>query len=146
MKVEIKIDDTCEEPRVVIVTDRMTEELNALVALLSEPRIDTLAGFRDNVLELLPCGEIVRIYAQNQRVYAKTAEGEYTLKQRLYELGERLDPKVFARISNSEIINLKMVSSMDLGFSGTICVRFKTGETSYVSRRYVARIKQILGI
>ena len=146
MKVEIKIDGTCEEPRVVIVTDRMTEELRALFALLSEPRVETLAGFQDTTLELLPYGDVVRIYSQNQKVYAKTAKGEYTLKQRLYELEEKLDPKLFVRISNSEIINLKMVSSLDLGFSGTICVRFKTGEASYVSRRYVARIKKVLGI
>lgn len=146
MKVEIKIDDTCREPRVVIVTDRMTEDLSALVALLSGSRIDTVAGFRENMLELLSCGDIVRIYTQNQKVYAKTAKDEYLLKHRLYELEEKLDPKVFVRISNAEIINLKMVSSMDLSLSGTICVRFRTGETSYVSRRYVTRIKQILGI
>lgn len=146
MKVEMKLDESCEEPHVIIVTNRMTEELGSLLAFLSDSRLETLAGFRENVLELLPCEEIVRIYAQNQKVYAGTVKGEFLLKQRLYELSARLDPRVFVRISNSEIMNLKKVSSMELGLSGTICVRFKTGETSYVSRRYVAKIKQILGI
>lgn len=44
------------------------------------------------------------------------------------------------------IINLKKVKGFDLGFSGTICVNFQNGLTAYVSRHYVAKIKQVLGI
>ena len=50
------------------------------------------------------------------------------------------------RISNSEMINLKTVRSFDLSLAGTICVSLKNGETAYVSRRYVSRIKEALGM
>jgi DNA-binding LytR/AlgR family response regulator len=63
----------------------------------------------------------------------------------LYELEERLDNR-FVRISNSEIVNLKKVKSLDLSFVGTICMELSNGEVSYVSRRYVSKMKKILGL
>ena len=50
------------------------------------------------------------------------------------------------RISNSEIVNLKKVRGFDLSFAGTICVSLSDGSVTYVSRRYVSKIKQVLGI
>ena len=68
---------------------------------------------------------------------AVTGKGEYTVRIRLYEIEERLNPGQFVRISNSEIINLKKVKNFDLSFTGTICVELVNGMTTYVSRRYV---------
>ena len=56
------------------------------------------------------------------------------------------DGSIFVRISNSEIVNLKKVRSIDLSFVGTICMEMTDGEVSYVSRRYVSKIKKILGL
>ena len=36
--------------------------------------------------------------------------------------------------------------SFDLSFAGTICVALRDGTVTYVSRRYVSKIKQVLGI
>ena len=35
MQVEIKIDDACRETKIIILTDKMTEEINSLVRKLS---------------------------------------------------------------------------------------------------------------
>ena len=76
----------------------------------------------------------------------QTAGGVLDLKERLYELEGRLDRHTFVRISHSEIINLRKAKAFDLRLSGTISVRLADGSVSYVSRRYVARIKQLLGV
>lgn len=146
MQVEIKIDNTCKEPKIIVVTDQLTDEIHALVSRLSEefPRI--LSGFRNDTLEVLEQSDIFRLYASAGKVYAVTSRGEYTLRLRLYELEERLEKDSFVRISNSEIINLKKVKNFDLSFTGTICVSLSDGTVTYVSRRYVNKIKQILGI
>ena len=89
---------------------------------------------------------MIRIYAANSKVFAVTDSGEYTLRLRLYEVEERLDPNQFVRISGSEIVNLKKVKNFDLSFAGTICVELMNGTSSFVSRRYVSKIKKILGI
>lgn len=57
-----------------------------------------------------------------------------------------MDQNRFVRISNSEIINLKMVKIFDLSFTGRIWVVLLNGNISYVSRPYVTKIKHILGI
>ena len=45
-----------------------------------------------------------------------------------------------------EIINLKKVRGFDLSLTGTILVTLTNGTVTYVSRRYVTKMKQVLGI
>ena len=80
------------------------------------------------------------------RVCAATDEGEFQLRQRLYELEERLEGGGFVRISNSELINLKRVRSFDLSLAGTIRVSLTDGSTAWASRRYVAKLRKTLGL
>ncbi len=35
MKIEIKIDESCTEPKIVIVTDRVTDKINEIIKKLS---------------------------------------------------------------------------------------------------------------
>ena len=146
MKIEIKIDENCSEPKIVIMTDRVTDRINEIVNKLSAEPSEVLAGFREERVTVLELNQIDRIYASGGKVYAETEKGTYLLRLRLYEAERRLANASFARISNSEIVNLKKVESFDLSFTGTICVSLSNGTVTYVSRRYVARIKQLLGL
>lgn len=146
MQVEIKIDDSCTEPRILILTNSITEEINNLVKKLSANVPQIIFGNKDEKIELLEPSALIRVYANAGKVFAVTNTGEYTLRLRLYEIEERLDPHSFVRISHSEIINLKQVKNFDLNFTGTIRVRLSDETTTYVSRRYVSKIKKILGM
>lgn len=146
MKVEIQIEPACTEPKVIVVTDRMTEEVNVVVQKLSEEQPQIIAGFKDDAVIILEPSDIIRVYAASGKVFAETTHGEYLLRQRLYEMEARLDSKCFVRISNSDLINLKKVKGFDLSFVGTICVTLSNGTVTYVSRRNVSEIKQLLGI
>lgn len=146
MEVEIRIDPACRAPRVVILAPQMTGEIQALAQRLSQEAPQVLTGMRGDTLEVLEPADILRIYASAGKVLAATARGEYTLRARLYELEEGLDQTRFVRISHSEIINLKQVKGFDLQLTGTICVTLSDGTVTYVSRRYVAKLKKILGV
>ena len=146
MQVELKIDSACVEPKVIIATASVTEEVNWILKRLSEEIPQVISGKKDEKIEVLDEAEIIRVYAQGGRVFAVTDKGEYVLRLRLYEAEERLDSRRFVRISNSEIINLKKVSCFDLSFTGTICVKLSNHTMSYVSRRYVSKMKKMLGI
>ena len=146
MQIEIKIDADCKEPKVIVLTDKITDEISELLKRLSEETPQMLVGFRGNTLEILEQANIFRIYAQAGKVIATTSKGNYLLRLRLYELEDRLGKSSFVRISNSEIINFKKVKAFDLSFAGTICVSLSNGTVTYVSRRYVSKIKKVLGI
>ncbi len=146
MQLEVKIDSACTEPKVVIFTASMSEDVQAILQKLSDQAPQVLSGCRDHKVEVIEQADLIRIYASAGKVFAVTRKGEYALRLRLYEIEERLPPQQFVRISNSEIINLKKVNHFDLGFTGTICVNLANGTTTYVSRRYVSKLKKILGI
>lgn len=146
MQLQIKIDPCCTETTVIVITDAMKDEVNQIVERLSENHNKIIAGFLDKQMTILEQSEILRIYSENGKVFAQTNGAIYSLRLRLYEVEQRLDPKLFVRVSNSEIINLKMAKCFDLNIAGSICVYLKNGTKSYVSRRYVSKIKEHLGI
>lgn len=144
MRIEIKVDQDCKKPRVLIITDQVIEEVKELIQKLSNDVPQMLLGFWEDQAEPISPKEIIRVYAASGKVYAVTEKKEYLLRMRLYEAEKRLDRKHFVRISQSEIINLKKVKRFDLSFTGTIGVLLSDGTTSYASRRYVAKLKQWL--
>lgn len=146
MQVEIKIDSSCIDPKVIILTASMTEEVSNIINKLSDDVSPIISGCKDEKIEILEQTDLIRIYANSGKVFAVTDKGEYVLRLRLYEIEKRLPSNQFIRISNSEIINLKKVTNFDLSFTGTICVKLSNGTTTYVSRRYVAKLKKVLGI
>lgn len=102
MQIEIQIDEKCEKPKVIIITDKMTEEVSEIVKNLSAEREQTIAGFKDDIVEVLEPDNLFRIYASNSKVFAQTDHGEYQLRLRLYELEQRLDSHSGADCPNAE--------------------------------------------
>lgn len=145
MEVEVRIEPERTDVRVVIHAPARTEKVERLLAVLSE-REKGLLGFRGTEAVMLAPETILRFYGEDKEVRAQTAEGVYTVRHRLYELEERLDRQQFVRISHSEIVNLRQVTGLDLGLTGTIRMTLTGGVTTYVSRRYVKKIREVLGL
>lgn len=146
MQVEVKIDRSADEPRVIIVTKNVDEEISQLIRMISSSDSPVLTGFDEGNAVILQESDIYSFYSADKKVFAALENEELTMRLRMYELEDKLDGRMFARISNSEIINLKKVERFDLSMTGTICVKMTNGRVTYVSRRYVSKIKQILGV
>ncbi len=146
MKVEISIDPSCKEPKIIIHTDKITDEITEIMKHLSESKMESLAVFSNRGVVIVSCKEIIRIFTEKQKVYVQTLDNVYTVRMRLYELEEKLDNTWFVRISHSEIVNIRMITNMDISISGTIAVSLKGDIQTYASRRYVKKIKQLFGI
>ncbi|HEX3017950.1 MAG TPA: LytTR family DNA-binding domain-containing protein [Caproicibacter sp.] len=145
MNIKVEIDDRYREPEMILRTDKMTERLEKLmdsIQSLTGETVKTLVGFKDGEAFLLKLEDVSTVFTESGRVCARSGNDEYTLKSRLYELEETLAGTDFLRVSNSEIVNFSKVKSLDLSRTGTIMLKFKTGETTFVSRRYVEKIKQ----
>ena len=84
MKIEVQIEPGCREPRVVIHTDRMTDEVSALLARLETGQDKPLVGFSEGTATVLAPEALLRVYVENGRTMAHTEQGTYALKGPLY--------------------------------------------------------------
>lgn len=144
MKIEIKIDQQVQEPILQIITNEMTDELQQLVKTLSTPSIQLIAGTKGQRVHLLEPKQVVRIYASQKKIIAQTLQDQFLLKGPLYEWEQQLKNHRFIRLSHSELVNLNHVKGFDLNISGTICVRLSNQKITYVSRRYISKLKEII--
>ena len=146
MKLEVHIDPALAEARVEVYAPARTPEVDALLDRLTAAEAPLL-GFRDDgsAVPLEP-EDVLRFYGEDKDVRAQSGEAVYTVRERLYELERRLAGRSFARVSHSEIVNLKRVTGLDLSLTGTIRMTLTGGVTAYVSRRYVKKIKEVLGL
>ena len=149
MKVGINIDRSVEEVEVLITAQEQSRTVNALykhIVEFDKKSLETLTAYKDDIAKIVNVTDVFRIYTGNKKVYIQTHQGEYAIRYRLYELEAALDKKQFLRISNSEIINVKKIRDIDLSLIGRICIRFEDNTQTYVSRRYIPKIKKSLGI
>ena len=146
MDFEIKIDEAYKLPKTFVYTDKITEEVLRIKSFVLENSESLLIGFLDEKIKILNPAKIYRIYTENSKVFAESIDEKYLVKKRIYQLEDILKPKKFVRISNSELINLNLVDSFDLSYSGTISVKMKNKSKTFISRRYVKKIKETLGI
>ena len=146
MNIEVKIDKNYSTPQVIILSNKMTNELSSLVDKISNITQKTLQTYKDHKLYILNQDEIESIYSENGKVYVQCSNEVYSTQNRLYEIENLLDCNSFIRISNSEIINFDKVKNIDFKIIGTLIFNFKNGNKSYSSRRYIPKIKKFLGI
>ena len=144
MKVDIRIDPGCAGPTVTITAPALTDEVKALAARLEGEA--PLMGWREGAPFPIRAEQLLRCYGEEKGVKAQTDQGVYDLRERLYELEGKLDRHTFVRISHSEIVNLGKVTALDLSLTGTIRMTLTGGTVCWVSRRYVKKIKEALGL
>ena len=138
-------DDTVEGVEVIIKAKSQDEEVQHLVGLLGGEAQDAL--WCQPLAEEVPIdvGDVVIISKDGRYLSVKTMTGEYVLSEPLYKMEERLDPCWFVKISQSEIVNLRYVRRWDFEGGGIIRIEMANGVKSYTSRRYAAKIREILG-
>ena len=71
-------------------------------------------------------------------------EKTYDVRKPLHEIEILLDKKRFVRISQSETINIRKVKSFDFSIAGTIGVELVNGQSTWVARRRIRNVKELL--
>lgn len=147
MKLDVQYDPTLTEPELLLRAPAPSPQTDELVRRLKSACVpDSVTVFREGEAVVLPLGDILRFFADGKGVSCQTAGETYTVRQRLYELEEELALTRFARVSHSEIVNLSRVAALDLTLTGTIKMTLAGGTVCWVSRRYVKKLKQVLGL
>ncbi len=143
MRLKIFIDKTREE-EIIIYAHEKTPLTDAIEQLVSEAGMDII-GYGDKEAVKLDVSEICCFSVNDGKVFAHTLSGKYRLKQRLFQLEEKL-PDSFIKINQSCLANIRMIERFDASFSGSLLVRFKDGSSDYVSRRQMKSVKERFGM
>lgn len=146
MQIEFKPDPAQIEPKITVTAAQLTPELKELLLRLEHGRPTAITATRGDRAVLLAPEHILRFFADGKTVSVQTQEGLFSVRHRLYELEELLDPHKFVRISHSEIVNLSHVTALDLSINGTIRMTLTGGISCFVSRRCLKKIKQALDL
>ncbi len=90
--------------------------------------------------------EIDWIEADRNYVRLHVGKIAHTIRERISHLEETLDPRLFARIHRSTIVNLNRVREMQQWFSGDYVVILEDGTRLRLSRHYRDRVEKQVGV
>lgn len=144
VKVNIDIDKQHEETAITIQAKEWTTELEEIVSIIKKKKRQRLFGLLEDQTILLEPNDIDFIYAENRKVFAVVNNKLLEIKMKLYEVEEALAGYDFMRFSKSVIGNINQIQRFELSFNGNLCVFFHSGNKEYITRKYVADIKNQL--
>ncbi|MEP6763108.1 MAG: LytTR family DNA-binding domain-containing protein [Gemmatimonadaceae bacterium] len=99
----------------------------------------------DGRMFFVKVGEIDWIEADRNYVRLHVGKVSHTIRERISHLEESLDPRLFARIHRSTIVNLNRVKEMQQWFSGDYVVILDNGTRLRLSRHYRDRVEKQVG-
>ena len=143
MKFTLFLDKSREEECIVYAneTSRLVENIERLIL---DNGLEFI-GYKDESIVKINLSEVYCFVVENGKTYAITEDGKLMIKNRLYQLEEKLTEN-FIKINQSCIANIKKIQRFDASFSGSLSVIFKNGYTDYVSRRQMKNVKERLGV
>ncbi len=144
MKLELNIDEKVKETLVVVNANKVDKEVQNLINYI-EYSSDYLIGIVEDKASIINIDEIIRVYIEDRKTFVVTLKDTYVVKKKLYEV-ENMVTRNFIKISQSEIANIKFIKNLDFSNTGTIVIKYKNSDISYVSRRMIKEFKLKLGI
>lgn len=145
LKITIDIDDNVKETEINIKCNKLTSEVENLIATLRIINQQMLV-IKDNENYLLDVNKISYIEALERKTFVYTEDEMYESKLKLYEMEEKLCEYGFFRISKSCLVHLKYIKSIRNDVERQLRLTMKNDEQIIVSRQYADEIKKRLGV
>lgn len=146
MNIEMDINHKYEETTIVVRAPELNGEITDIIERLKSSKTKNIIGKNNEKMYILNPRDILLFYSKDQKVIADTINGEYEIKQKLYELEEELNGMYFVRISKFAIVNINKIKDIELFFNGSLVVNLINGKQEVISRRYVSKVKEFIGM
>lgn len=89
MKIKLELNPKYKEIELHICNEIENEQVKNLYRTLKNTLEVSLVAYLEDEKKILSSQEISRIYSQNKNVYVTTVQGDFRLRERLYELGKK---------------------------------------------------------
>lgn len=132
--------------KIQVSAPELTDEVQKILDNLSKisKKKEEIVATKNNQIFLLKSKDVLYFYSDEKNNFAKTREGVYKIKERLYELEENLDDKNFIRISNSCIINIDKTKCFDVSQIGSLIAKMEDDTKQEVSKRKIKNVMNFL--
>ncbi len=147
IEIEVVLDETCIEPKVKIFTKSETAQVEDIINAIesrSRSSFSPIPVNENGRFMVISQRDIYRIRTQGREVLLDTEDKSYPVRGTIAKFENELDQERFFRISQSEIINLYKVEAFDFNMTGTVGVLFDNGVRSWVARRCVKPLRDLL--
>jgi len=123
-----------------------TEQISKLVEDLKEKsHLDRLVMKDERKIWFVPVHTIDWIEAEGKYVNVHVGKDSHLLRESLTALENKLNPKLFARIHRSSIVNVERIKELQPWFHGDYRVILSTGTELILSRTYRKRFQELIG-
>ncbi|MBN7577301.1 LytTR family DNA-binding domain-containing protein [Clostridium beijerinckii] len=148
MKVSINIISSELEEEVIFNVHNVQEKVTEAIELLTSSNevIKHLLGRKEEKYYKVNVDEIFYIESIDRKVFIYTKTQTYEISEKLYVLEEQLASMNFIRISKSLLLNIDKIHSFYPKLSGNLEALLTNNEKVIISRRYVANLKNKLGM
>ena len=147
MKAELIIDNQLNENEVKIHTKTAIADARVL------SYIDHFTTDKENLiirsneeLRMIQKSEIICAEVQDKALTIYTKSEQIVTSKSLSTLMKEMNSETFLKVSKAEMLNIQMIDRVEPSFSGNLIARMKNGRKVSISRRYVASLKERLGI
>ena len=98
----------------------------------------------DEHISFIDVDDIVWIKASGNTVQIHLANGVHEMRETMSAIAARLNPRHFARVHRSAIVNLQFVKEVRTEAQGDFVVHLLSGQRVSMSRSYHARLGHLL--
>ena len=145
MKITILDPSVVEEDEIIVKCRFLDEDITLLLNQLKNGS-SKMNFYRDNKIVLVDKKEILFFESVDDKVFAYTLEDVFETKLKLYELEQKKKKKNFFRANKAVIVNLNKIKSLSPAFGGRFEAVLKNGYKVIISRSYVPKLKELLGL
>lgn len=144
MRVKIRTVTSKQDEQVVLECVSMTPEFEDIKNYCLA-KGNYLIGFgEDAELKQINFDDIFYIEAIGKKVFAYTNDSFFEIRERLYELEEKLNPHKFVRCSKAFLISLLKVNSIRPALNGRYLACMENGEEVIISRKYAKIVRRTI--
>jgi DNA-binding LytR/AlgR family response regulator len=142
---EIKVKQIpIEQPEILeIRCHKLTDEIEEIISFVKsgQGQLGAKKDGRDVEISVM---DIFYAESVDNRVFIYTVKESYEVRQKLYELEEKLSSRSFIRVQKSMLLNLMKIKAIKPALGGRYSALLKNGEEIIISRKYVPELKQTL--
>ena len=145
MKITILETKPDEEDEIIVKCSFLDDDLTLLLNQLKNGS-SKLNFNKDGKIILVEKKDILFFESVDDKVFAYTQDDALETKFKLYELEQILPAKTFFRANKAVIVNINKIKSLSPAFGGRFEAVLKNGYRVIISRNYVPKLKELLGL